>query len=242
MAPLNANRAKKPYNRPAPRPRGTDGEWLHDRAPGATVVDTGSSNTARTPATINTRLIVSNLHYEVTPKDLTQIFGQIGTLVREPLIRVRSSECTDTTAAAAPPALLSSRSRHLLRQRGRRSSMMGSSPKVTSAHVDCLRHLTSSRPAGARRGASSLLNRIQKPPLLERLSRNDPQPQSTTPSRSGPGPVRTKARGAGAGRALKKPATAEQLDSELDAFMKDDVASAQRPAAGKVVEEDVEMS
>lgn len=55
------------------------------------------------------RLEVSNLHYEVTPKDLAvrslvlstaairgtkyralqSIFGQIGTLVREPVIRVR---------------------------------------------------------------------------------------------------------------------------------------------------------
>ena len=60
------------------------------------------------PAATNTRLIVSNLHWEVTVKDLIvrlshhtyrlhrlsiilqSIFSTIGTLAREPVIRVRN--------------------------------------------------------------------------------------------------------------------------------------------------------
>jgi hypothetical protein len=92
------------------RPIASNGSWLHDKAP-----------TAPRAASLNNKLLVSNLHYEVTPKDLTvsiqtssffpkiflcrlaqtrssqSIFGQIGTLIREPQIRVRTSECTEFT-------------------------------------------------------------------------------------------------------------------------------------------------
>ncbi|KAF8830560.1 hypothetical protein HHX47_DHR2000967 [Lentinula edodes] len=72
-------------------PRGDlNGQWLHDKAPGMKNMNTDSR--PRGPSDIveqsNTKLLVSNLHYEVTPKDLAAIFGQIGTLVREPLIRI----------------------------------------------------------------------------------------------------------------------------------------------------------
>ena len=100
----------------------------------------------------------------------------------------------------------------------------------------------------ARRGTStpstpSLINRIQKPPLLDRLTQKDSKAKSpvrtpatcvtlivyiycnslTLPlSPAGPGPIRNKPRAPKAARAPKKPKTAEELDSELDAFMKDD--------------------
>ena len=96
MAPTSINRAKKPYSvslcalnvrysialtrlhfqsqqRPAPaaRSQGIDGKWLHDKAPG---LPRAVQNTAAAKASngiTNTRIIVSNLHYEVTPKDLS---------------------------------------------------------------------------------------------------------------------------------------------------------------------------
>ena len=91
--------------------------------------------------------------------------------------------------------------------------------------------------------APSLLNRIQKPPLLDRLSRGQqPQNKDSTPvyvfdsylakskftpflmfSQNGAGPIRNRPRAPA--RAPKKPVTAEDLDKELDAFMKDDNAS-----------------
>ena len=96
---------------------------------------------------------------------------------------------------------------------------------------------------------ASLINRIQKPPLLERLGNSKPPASSNrvyvcmiTKSASGHdlrlysrkaqelGPIRTKsARTARPGP--KKPKTAEELDQELDSFMKDDTkASATKTA------------
>jgi hypothetical protein len=61
-----------------PAPRGdADGQWLHDKAPTGPRADhngTGRPRNAGVPASaiaMNTRLAVSNLHYEITPKDLT---------------------------------------------------------------------------------------------------------------------------------------------------------------------------
>ncbi|THH32065.1 hypothetical protein EUX98_g2105 [Antrodiella citrinella] len=85
--------------------------------------------------------------------------------------------------------------------------------------------------------APSLINRIQKPPLLERLgdvttskSKAKPtaRPAKAAAASNGPGPVRTKARPV---KEKKKPKTMEQLDSELDAFMHDDDAA---PSTGDV--------
>jgi THO complex subunit 4 len=76
---------------------------------------------------------------------------------------------------------------------------------------------------------ASLLHRIQKAPLLERLSRDDSSHAVPSAPRS-IGPIRTKdkgvrggvkGRGGAARGASKKPKTAQELDSELDAFMGD---------------------
>lgn len=88
---------------------------MHDKAPtgprGRTTAPRGSAVPTGPAAAVNSKLLVSNLHYDVTPKDLivrafppfdsrpTQadtiynqsVFGQIGTLVREPLLRVRQT-------------------------------------------------------------------------------------------------------------------------------------------------------
>jgi hypothetical protein len=83
---LIPDRAKKPYSvsfsstslstaaqtrfvafqRPEARPIGSNGAWLHDKAPTAPRADLKASATAP-----NNKLLVSNLHYEITPKDLT---------------------------------------------------------------------------------------------------------------------------------------------------------------------------
>lgn len=63
---INAQAAPQ---RPEQRRR-SDGEWLHDKAPNPPA--TRNTETVNPPPTVlNTKLIVSNLHYEVTPKDLT---------------------------------------------------------------------------------------------------------------------------------------------------------------------------
>ncbi|CDO70486.1 hypothetical protein BN946_scf184569.g29 [Trametes cinnabarina] len=101
----------------------------------------------------------------------------------------------------------------------------------------------------ARRSASapSLLNRIEKPPLIERISRNDSKPQRNAASDRSVGPVRTKALRSGGRAARSKPKTAEDLDKELEAFMKDDITTGQaQPATATAAtgtgEGDVEMA
>ncbi|KAI0739015.1 RNA-binding domain-containing protein [Daedaleopsis nitida] len=244
MAPTTVTRAKKPYSRPAARPQGVDGQWLHDKAPG---IPKAIQNTvAKTSNGItNTRIIVSNLHYEVTPKDLSHIFGQIGTLVREPQIRYdRSGRSSGVgTVTFETPA-------EATRAKKQFDGILCKNQPMSIAY-------DSAPPAKvARRSASapSLINRIEKPALLDRLSKNETNTKRDTPSRGGVGPVRTKARGAAAGAggrgakraAPAKPKTAEELDKELDAFMQDEI-TAQPPttpsaAPDAPAEGDVEMA
>ncbi|KAH8077066.1 RNA-binding domain-containing protein [Filobasidium floriforme] len=90
-----ANRAPRP-SRPAsnatpyarPPPRSTDGAWTHDmynqrggRPAG------GAGFRPRAAEGRETRLLISNLHYEVTKDDLTTIFSRAGTIVDGPIIR-----------------------------------------------------------------------------------------------------------------------------------------------------------
>lgn len=59
--------------RPPARPRASEGAWLHDKASGFKKNQQNASRPARATAASdgNTKLVVSNLHYELTPKDLT---------------------------------------------------------------------------------------------------------------------------------------------------------------------------
>ncbi|KAF9458992.1 hypothetical protein BDZ94DRAFT_1291802 [Collybia nuda] len=215
MSSFRAERtARKPYNRPSPR-GDADGQWLHDKAPTGPRINangTGRPRHAVVPASaINTRLAVSNLHYEITPKDLTAIFGQIGTLVREPLIRYdRSGRSSGTAIIAFETPAEATRAKKQFNgilAKGQPMSIEFDTP-----------------PPHARRSASApvLLNRIQKLPLLDRLSRDDVHVKTPSGPRGGVGPVRSRPPRAGGARAgPKKPKTAEELDKELDAFMGD---------------------
>ncbi|KAJ7461751.1 hypothetical protein B0H11DRAFT_2055866 [Mycena galericulata] len=227
MASFRSDRApRKPYSRPAPR-ASLDGQWLHDMAP------TGPRGTLnarpRFPAVLgassvpNTRLVVSNLHYEISPKDLTAIFGQIGTLVCEPQIRYdRSGRSSGTAIVSFETPAEATRAKKQFDGILARTQPM--SIAFDTAPPREPRGRSSSAPT-----TSSLLNRIQKAPLLERLSKDDSALRPPTAPRGGLGPIRT-ARPSRSGRggraaaprpAPKKPKTAEELDKELDAFMVD---------------------
>jgi len=225
---------RKPYSRPSPK-ADVDGQWLHDRAP------TGPAKmrnaTIRAPiapaAALNNKLVVSNLHYEITPKDLISIFGQIGTLIREPLLRYDRSGRSSGSAIIAFETV-----GEAIRAKKQFGGILAKGQPM-SIDFDTM------PPRAPRRSASvptsaSLLNRIQKPALVERISRDD----STIKAPSGPraftgGPVRNRpSRGGGSGSANtntniarapkgpKKNKTAAELDQELDAFMGDADADA----------------
>ncbi|KZS87252.1 hypothetical protein SISNIDRAFT_480202 [Sistotremastrum niveocremeum HHB9708] len=190
---------RKPYSRPQPRPQADDDLWVHDKAPPP---ETASSALAQT------KLRVENLHYSVTEKDLATIFGVIGTLSREPMIRYdRSGRSTGVATVFFNTPAEATRAKLQL--------------NGVMAKGEQMKISIETPPTGPRNlnGGSRLIDRIAKPPLADRI-RADQAP-------SGPGPVRHRtprgpARGRGARPARPaRPAnkTAEELDKELDNFM-----------------------
>lgn len=53
-----------------PRSRAGDGKWVHDKAPGMPKSVVNSTRNVPSGPAVNTKLVVSNLHYNVTSKDL----------------------------------------------------------------------------------------------------------------------------------------------------------------------------
>ncbi|KAG9309583.1 hypothetical protein JVU11DRAFT_10564 [Chiua virens] len=258
MASLKSNRRGNPYAvtifsfkhfsvfsyRIPQRPRGSDGAWLHDRAP----LSSAKRNNAiaPVPASANSaisKLVVSNLHYEITPKDLVSIFGQIGTLVREPAIRYdrsgRSSGVAFITYEKSAEAIRAKKEFEGKLAKGQ--------PMEIAFDTAPPRRVRSTSMPGV--STASLLNRIERPSLAERLeSGGDAQSPTAT------GPVRARAprsaRGSVAprskvGRPIRpKAKTAEELDRELDVFMADDGKDAPEPKVAEpvTVPQDVEMA
>ncbi|KAG2064348.1 hypothetical protein BDR04DRAFT_1137409 [Suillus decipiens] len=219
MAPIRSERQKKPYS----RPRGSDGQWAHDRAPLQSARANAPANTGST-----TKLIVSNLHYEITPKDLVSIFGQIGTLVREPLIRYdRSGRSSGVAVVSFETPLQATRAKRQFEGKLAKGQPMEIAFDVAPSRT------------------TSLLSRIERPSLAERLSGGAGLKQQ-----GGAGMARTRqprsARAASSSKTkASKPVrsrtpTAEQLDQELDVFMADDKGAAIKKTATAV--EDVEMA
>ncbi|KJA25502.1 hypothetical protein HYPSUDRAFT_182437 [Hypholoma sublateritium FD-334 SS-4] len=237
------NGARKPYARPAAR-GDADGQWVHDKAPtgprGRTTAPRGSAVPTGPAAAVNSKLLVSNLHYDVTPKDLISVFGQIGTLVREPLLRYdRSGRSTGSAIISFETAAEATRAKKQF------NGYLAKGQPMTIAFDTTPPRAPRERRANSAPTTASLLNRIEKPPLAERLSADD---ASINKIPSGPraytgGPART-TRGSRGGasasarppRGPKKVKTAEELDKELDAFMGD--GDAPEPAAAA---QDVDM-
>ncbi|KAG9104883.1 hypothetical protein FRC06_006708 [Ceratobasidium sp. 370] len=211
-----STRGRKPYARPPPPAESADGLWVHDLAPGA---DEGrkARPSSSNAASESNRLYVSNLHYEVTQKDLASIFGTIGTLLREPTIRYdrsgRSTGLATVQFANARDAKLAQKQLDGVLAKGEAMSI-----KLDTGHPP------RSRAAEGRTSTSALLNRMDKKSLADRLADSG----STKPAGDQLGPVRSaKQKGKTAGKhasgkpARTKPApkTAEDLDKELEAFM-----------------------
>jgi len=222
MASFRSDRvARKPYSRPAPR-ASADGQWVHDMHD---VAPNSLNGRARAPGALNsvsvpsTRLVVSNLHYEISPKDLTAIFGQIGTLVCEPQIRYdRSGRSSGTAIVSFETAAEATRAKKQF------DGILAKSQPMSVAFDAAVPPRQPRGRASSAPTTSSLLNRIQKAPLLERLSKDDSVLRAPSAPRGGVGPIRTRGRGGKAAAPRpgpKKPKTAEELDKELDAFMVD---------------------
>ncbi|KAJ7599386.1 hypothetical protein C8J56DRAFT_188700 [Mycena floridula] len=228
-------RNSKPYNRPT-----ADGQWVHDKAPGSRKSLNGETRRnapAHLDAPVNSRLLVSGLHYEIMPKDLQDIFGRIGTLIQEPVIRYdRSGRSLGIAVISYETAAEATRAKKQF------DGKLAKEQQMTITY-------DTPTPRRAASAPSSLLNRIQKPALANRISNDEPS--------NGPGPIRTRGSRKGPkGTASapsaakvrpgpKKPKTAEDLDKELDAFMVDSEAvapEAEAEAAPAAVAQDVEMA
>jgi len=219
----------KPYSRPTSR-GDVNSQWVHDKAPTgprSSVVNGNPRPAPMHPAEANTKLLVSNLHYEITAKDLASIFGTIGTLVRDPIIRYdRSGRSSGTAIISFETAAEATRAKKQF------DGILAKGQPMTIA-FDTM----PTRPRRTVSSPGSLLNRVQGLPLLSRLSQDD---SHIKPRGGGAGPVRNRpARGRGGGgdggrRGPKKPKTADELDKELDAFMGD-----AEPAASA---QDIEMA
>ncbi|KAF7325663.1 RRM domain-containing protein [Mycena kentingensis (nom. inval.)] len=205
-------RNSKPYSRPTPR--NADDVWKHDlgdNAPSGPRLANRPSTGSSLPSA---KLLVNNLHYEVTEADLTAIFGQIGTLVNEPRIRYdrsgRSSGTAYVTFETVAEATRAKRQYDGILAKGQPMSIVFDMPP---------RGRSTSAPT-----TGSLLSRINKGPLLGRLSKDDSSVKTSAPPRGGVGPIRNRG---GRGKpvapkpARKAPKTMEDLDKELDAFMGD---------------------
>ncbi|CAE6501829.1 THO complex subunit 4 [Rhizoctonia solani] len=214
MSSNTSRRGRHPYSRPPP-PNDPDGQWVHDMAPGS-VEDRKprpiSSSTGDEPA----RLAVSNLHYEVTEKDLSSIFGTIGTLLREPTIRYdrsgRSTGSATIVFAHAREAKLAQKQLDGVMAKGEAMVVKLESPPPGSRP----------QPAG-RNSTNTLLSRMEKKPLVDRMSEGDASKKNTE-DKAGPGPARNirgkgKQVGGKGPRTKSAPKTAEDLDKELEAFM-----------------------
>ncbi|THH19280.1 hypothetical protein EW146_g1862 [Bondarzewia mesenterica] len=217
MAPFRTRRSFPPRT-------SDDGAWVHDKAPGAAAVVVPTAPAAG----VNNKLVVSNLHYEVTQKDLSAIFGQIGTLIREPLIRYdRSGRSSGVAIITFETPAEATRAKN---------QFNGVLAKGQPIEID----YDNEPPRHHRRSAgapSSLINRIQKAPLIERLGRAESQAKQSL-AKTARGGAGTRARGRGRGSAIgvrQKPQakTAAELDKELDAFMGDGPGSNDGGGASK---------
>ncbi|EIM88808.1 uncharacterized protein STEHIDRAFT_145663 [Stereum hirsutum FP-91666 SS1] len=259
--------------------RSTDDIWVHDLAEDAKT----SRPTPTAPAAAvaaNTRLAVSNVHYEITEKDLTAIFGQIGTLVREPLIKYdRSGRSTGVAIIAFETASEAAKAKEQFQ--GVLAKGQPISIEYDTQGPPIRRMRSATVPTGTPSGPkSSLMARMglagaggrEKAPLIARLGTAEKKARDSAvvAARGGRAPQAAarggrRGRGAPGGvtavagrgpRESKKPKTAQELDSELDAFMGPAPAAAAgnppaiasrlgvvaggQPAA--IVNEDVEMS
>ncbi|KAL4067028.1 hypothetical protein V8B97DRAFT_2009679 [Scleroderma yunnanense] len=227
MAPIRSDGNKKPYS----RPRRSDGFWLHDP-----VTSTKRSNATDSPnpAAPNTKLIVSNLHYEITPKDLVSIFGQVGTLVREPHIRY------DRSGRSSGVAIISFENAEDATHAKKQFDGKVAKGQPMEIAFD------TTPPKRPRSSSMPLLNRMERRSLAERLGNGAQLTEKTELGPTRRHPTRPARGGPRGGRSTRpKPKTAEELDRELDVFMGEDAqetTSVESKTGDSVPAQDVEMA
>ncbi|KZV72301.1 RNA-binding domain-containing protein [Peniophora sp. CONT] len=238
MAPV-----KPRGGRTAAPTRSSDDMWVHD------MHDKPHATRSAAPSGPPTaQLLVSNLHYEVTAKDLAAVFGQIGTLVSVPHIRYdRSGRSQGIAVITFETPAEATRARNQLH---------GVLAKGEPMSIEYKRDVPKPRRNSEPTGTPSLLNRIRdapKAPLTQRLAKAETAAAksakaaavkaSAPAGRGGRGERGGRGgRGGKAPRERKLPKTADDLDAELDAYLSNDKEKPASAAAPKDSNGDVEMS
>ncbi|EAL19799.1 hypothetical protein CNBG0920 [Cryptococcus deneoformans B-3501A] len=227
-----------PYARPPPR--STSEKWTHDayRGPGATRGGRPAVAPSRAPVPLTTgspvfsrespRIEIIGLHYEVSAEDLKSIFSQAGEIVTGPTIVKGFSADLGTTKgeehrssawmeyANVQQAKIAINKFDGAMTKGQTISIRFAVPRFPPPAIR-------GRP-GAGRGAASgqnLLSRIQGAPGTNASARvaNDRGAKVARGARGGRG------RGGNAGgRPRRQDVKPDDLDKELDSFMKQDAA------------------
>lgn len=218
-----------PYARPPPR--STEDKWVHDayqgggggrRGPAAGRQAAESGANHGVPFTgVSPRIEVIGLHYEVTPQDLKSIFSQAGTLVQGPTIRYdfsgRSKGEATMEFASYQQAKIAI------------NKFDGAMTKGQTISIRLLPPAVQRAPAGGKAQGASSGN------LLSRISGGDKPASGPRPAggargdrggRGGRGAPRGRGAPGAARGGRKAPASAGDLDSELDSFMKNDSKAA----------------
>ncbi|KAI0246661.1 hypothetical protein BJV78DRAFT_1286191 [Lactifluus subvellereus] len=215
-----------------------DNVWVHDRAPGAPRTATQSHDLSAQPSN---KLIVTNLHYEITPKDLTVYFAILSLHSRVMTFRAISRQFLDKLARSGRSSGVAIVTFETPAEATRAKKQLDG---VLAKGQPISIGFDQGTPRRASAPAPSLLNRIQKPPLLNRLGQAQSNAKASLIQSKKLGTLRGRVRTRGTGRSrtsVAPPKSAAELDSEIDAFMAVDGGSG-TPSAKPAENGDVEMA
>ncbi|KAG8919302.1 hypothetical protein FRC01_001353 [Tulasnella sp. 417] len=184
------------------------------------------------------KLIVSGLHYEITEQELVKIFKPYGAFARDPAIRYdRSGRSTGfgfVTYENEEDAAVAQKELDGVLAKGEEIHVKLDHYYAPRAAKDKANGTATSAKGGRGGSGGSLLNRIEKESLLNRMgdkSKDKDASKAAAPKTDGAGPARRERpangrtrseRGVGSRQSARrpKPKTAEDLDKELDAYSK----------------------
>ncbi|ORY55558.1 hypothetical protein BCR35DRAFT_221547 [Leucosporidium creatinivorum] len=225
------NARASPYSRP-------EGSWKHDmysNKPNASAASDRSYTTPKQDQGKSAKLQITNVHYEVSERELELLFAQIGPIASGPKIKSLSFRLTnnqfDRSGRSLGVAWVTFTSEDHAAQA--KEAFDGALAKGQEIKVEFDYHLN----RGSERGQlapGSLIARLEEPASNRRRSagaggppRDAPRGPRVSTERGVGAPVRGAARGGGRGgarggrepRAKREPKTQDDLDAELEAFM-----------------------
>ncbi|WFD30867.1 hypothetical protein MSPP1_001891 [Malassezia sp. CBS 17886] len=208
---------------PASQPRADDGTWQHDKF-GDAAPRPRPHKQAAAGGTLATKVAIDDLHYDVAQDELAGLLSGIGPLAKGPFIKFdasgRSTGHATVWYQSEDDAVAASREFDGSRAKGQtlRVAVLETAPLFVRTARQAERRREDAPGRGALRGAPGRSRGARAratTTLVERLQSDAGRPRDSAP--------RPKRRGAarvgGRAEAARRPASAAELDAELDAFM-----------------------